>query len=163
GRLGARAGRSRGGAQTGSGEPTICRHTCGRSVSLNMVRRFDAPGTDRGSTPCAAAPAGGRCRDGRRVDCPGRAERGPVALESLTLRGQVLFPDGVLRAAEVVIADGRIRTVGAVESAPPEIIAPGFIDLQLNGAYGHDFTTNPETIFQVAAMLPQTGVTAFLP
>jgi N-acetylglucosamine-6-phosphate deacetylase len=40
--------------------------------------------------------------------------------------------------------------------------APGFIDLQLNGAFGVDFNTNPEDIDKVAARLPETGVTAFL-
>jgi N-acetylglucosamine-6-phosphate deacetylase len=43
------------------------------------------------------------------------------------------------------------------------LLAPGFIDLQLNGAFGHDFTTNPESIWPVAAGLPQYGVTSFLP
>lgn len=43
-----------------------------------------------------------------------------------------------------------------------KIIAPGFIDLQLNGAFGIDFTTQPEKIRDVAMQLPLTGVTAFL-
>jgi N-acetylglucosamine-6-phosphate deacetylase len=52
--------------------------------------------------------------------------------------------------AEVVEADGLL-------------LAPGFIDLQLNGAFGHDFTAEPTSIWAVAARLPQYGVTAFLP
>ena len=47
--------------------------------------------------------------------------------------------------------------------AAGQIVAPGFIDLQLNGALGDDFTEDPETIWRVAAALPQWGVTAFLP
>ena len=47
--------------------------------------------------------------------------------------------------------------------ATGSIIAPGFIDLQLNGAFGHDFTADPATIWQVAEGLPRYGVTAFLP
>ncbi len=43
------------------------------------------------------------------------------------------------------------------------IVAPGFIDLQLNGAFGDDFTVAPETIWRVAAGLPRWGVTSFLP
>lgn len=42
-------------------------------------------------------------------------------------------------------------------------LAPGLIDLQLNGAFGHDFTQTPESIWLVAADLPQYGVTGFLP
>jgi N-acetylglucosamine-6-phosphate deacetylase len=42
-------------------------------------------------------------------------------------------------------------------------VAPGFIDLQFNGGYGRDFTSNPESIAPVAARLPETGVVAFLP
>src|SRR5258706_15248713 len=43
------------------------------------------------------------------------------------------------------------------------LIAPGFIDLQLNGAFGLDFTAAPETIWEVGRRLPRYGVTAFLP
>ena len=42
-------------------------------------------------------------------------------------------------------------------------LAPGFIDLQINGAFGLDFTANPETIWQVGENLTRFGVTAFLP
>jgi N-acetylglucosamine-6-phosphate deacetylase len=43
------------------------------------------------------------------------------------------------------------------------ILAPGFIDLQFNGAFGYDLTNNPESIWRVAAQLPRYGVTSFLP
>jgi N-acetylglucosamine-6-phosphate deacetylase len=43
------------------------------------------------------------------------------------------------------------------------LVAPGLIDLQINGAFGHDFTSHPESIWDVGAMLPRSGVTAFLP
>ncbi len=42
-------------------------------------------------------------------------------------------------------------------------LTPGFIDLQVNGAFGYDFTADPTTIWHVAARLPRYGVTAFLP
>lgn len=43
------------------------------------------------------------------------------------------------------------------------IESPGFIDLQINGAAGHDLTNNPESVWRVGAALPRYGVTAFLP
>lgn len=39
----------------------------------------------------------------------------------------------------------------------------GFVDLQVNGGFGHDFTSRPDSIWEVAARLPEHGVTAFLP
>lgn len=42
-------------------------------------------------------------------------------------------------------------------------VCPGFIDLQVNGAFGHDFTADPRTIWEVAERLPRFGTTAFLP
>jgi len=41
--------------------------------------------------------------------------------------------------------------------------APGFVDWQLNGGFGLDFTENPASIWEVAAHLPEHGVTSFLP
>jgi len=43
------------------------------------------------------------------------------------------------------------------------VIAPGFIDLQCNGANGVDITTEPDRILDVAVELPRFGVTSFLP
>lgn len=84
-------------------------------------------------------------------------------MDTLTLTGQILFPDGVLRPGELTYSDGIITDVRGRADAPDQTIAPGFIDLQLNGAYGHDFTANPESVHHVAAHLLQTGVTGFLP
>lgn len=43
-----------------------------------------------------------------------------------------------------------------------KLIAPGFIDLQVNGGFGYDFSSEPESIEKVAQKLPSTGVTSFL-
>lgn len=73
------------------------------------------------------------------------------------------------------IEDGRIaRLVPAGEtprSPDPDSVlegdgllaAPGFIDLQINGAAGHDLTADPTSMWEVGAALPRYGVTAFLP
>jgi len=42
-------------------------------------------------------------------------------------------------------------------------VVPGFIDIQINGAFGSDFTEDPDAIWEVGARLPETGVTAFCP
>lgn len=42
-------------------------------------------------------------------------------------------------------------------------IVPGFIDIQINGGYGHDFTHDPASIWEVGSLLPASGVTSFCP
>lgn len=74
----------------------------------------------------------------------------------------------------VLIRGGQIESVAPVAYLPPPpeaeileatglILVPGFIDLQLNGGFGRDFTHEPAAIWEVAAKLPRYGVTAFLP
>ena len=77
---------------------------------------------------------GGRDLTGRRLD--------------LTARGRVL--------ADRETATTTIDATGLT-------VAPGFVDLQVNGAYDHDFTTDPDSMWDAATRLPETGVTAFLP
>ena len=43
------------------------------------------------------------------------------------------------------------------------LVAPGFIDVQLNGAHGIDLTSSPAQVWDVAGLLPRYGVSAFLP
>jgi N-acetylglucosamine-6-phosphate deacetylase len=43
------------------------------------------------------------------------------------------------------------------------IVSPGFIDIQINGGFGHDFTQDPTTIWAVGAHLPRLGITSFAP
>lgn len=42
-------------------------------------------------------------------------------------------------------------------------VSPGFLDIQINGAFGSDFTEDPASIWTVGARLPSMGVTAFCP
>ena len=73
----------------------------------------------------------------------------------------------------VLVEDGTVTWVGMgsaperpdeeVVAAPGEIIAPGFVDLQVNGFGGHDAAAGPEAIRAISEALPATGVTAFLP
>ena len=42
-------------------------------------------------------------------------------------------------------------------------VAGGFLDLQINGGWGHHFSESPESIWDVGEQLVAHGVTAFLP
>lgn len=86
----------------------------------------------------------------------------------------LLTPTERLDDAALLIQDERIVKIGKSDSltgplearqidAQGKILAPGFMDAQLNGAFGDDFTANPETIWRVAEKLPRYGVTGFLP
>jgi N-acetylglucosamine-6-phosphate deacetylase len=75
--------------------------------------------------------------------------------------------DGVLVEGDTITWVGRgappERPDEEVVAAPGEIIAPGFIDLQVNGFAGHDAAAGADAIAAVSEALPATGVTAFLP
>lgn len=85
----------------------------------------------------------------------------------------VVTPDAVIEGGSVLVDGGRINAVEGPEWTPPAaaeaydagglVLAPGFIDLQVNGGFGLDFTADPATIWDVAAQLPRYGVTGFLP
>lgn len=70
--------------------------------------------------------------------------------------------DGLVASVELA-GSGRARDPADVIQAAGLLAAPGFIDLQLNGAAGFDLTTDPFAIWSVGAALPRYGVTAFLP
>ena len=50
-----------------------------------------------------------------------------------------------------------------ITALPGELIAPGLIDLQVNGFAGHDAAAGADAIAAISKALPATGVTAFLP
>jgi N-acetylglucosamine-6-phosphate deacetylase len=92
----------------------------------------------------------------------------------LITNAAVHTPDECIDGGSILIDGGRIaafgrggdvtRPAGArVVDASGLIACPGFIDLQFNGGFGHDFTDDPSSIWEVAAALPRYGVTAFLP
>jgi N-acetylglucosamine-6-phosphate deacetylase len=91
-------------------------------------------------------------------------------MTDLTLSGPALIPASESRITEATlyIEHGIIARVTPDLDASADIvtggyIAPGFIDLQINGAFGADFTSDGRTVIDVAARLPATGVTSFLP
>ena len=60
-----------------------------------------------------------------------------------------------------VVSEGRLE--GPVLDASGLVVAPGFIDVQVNGAFGFDFTEDPASIWDAGRALPRTGVTSFCP
>ena len=72
-------------------------------------------------------------------------------------------------SGDVVVDDERIVSTPSSVSATTTLdatgcrVVPGFVDLQCNGGFGIDFTSAPEHAHHVAARLPETGVTSFLP
>jgi N-acetylglucosamine-6-phosphate deacetylase len=91
-------------------------------------------------------------------------------VSSLTLRGDILLGRGSTRG-ELHIEAGRIVGIertparGVPRSSKYEAayIAPGFVDLQVNGGFGVEVGEDAEAIRTLSARLPETGVTAFLP
>lgn len=86
-----------------------------------------------------------------------------------TLRGRLVVGHELVEGA-LVIERGRIaevrrgrpgEPVGAVYEAP--IVAPGYIDLQVNGGFGVEVDGNPASFRTLARRLPERGVTAYLP
>src|SRR5215207_6456330 len=87
------------------------------------------------------------------------------------LFGNVLAPEPLGRAA-VVVEGGRILEIVRsphLADLPrerrevPGLICPGFIDLQVNGAFGVEAGPDLVTLAKLARELPKTGTTSFLP
>lgn len=72
--------------------------------------------------------------------------------------GDLLLRDGH------IVARGEAATASSVRRIDGSGLraVPGFIDLQVNGAAGHDLTADPASLWDVAAALPRYGVTSFL-
>lgn len=58
---------------------------------------------------------------------------------------------------------GRGQDLGLVIDADGLIVAPGFVDIQINGGHGIDLLSSPERLWELGNALPQHGVTSFLP
>ncbi len=87
---------------------------------------------------------------------------------SITLAGRTLLPDGSFSEATVRVQDGRIDAIetnidSRADIATPGWIIPGLVDLQVNGGFGFDVTADLTTTSALAARLPATGVTSFVP
>jgi N-acetylglucosamine-6-phosphate deacetylase len=76
------------------------------------------------------------------------------------LRGRSLRP-GTVGVRDGVVAEVPRR---AVRDLPEGwVVAPGFVDVQVNGFAGAEVGDDPDALAAIAAALPRTGVTAFCP
>lgn len=68
-------------------------------------------------------------------------------------------------SGDLHVRDGLLATSGdgPVLDATGLLVAPGLVDLQVNGAHGADITAEPHRLWEVAAALSAYGVTSFLP
>lgn len=83
-------------------------------------------------------------------------------------------PQGWIKDACISIAEGRLIQIAPLAEAnllpagkriecPGRIASPGWIELQINGAFGVDFAEQPEKMWEIGARLSEFGLTAFLP
>jgi N-acetylglucosamine-6-phosphate deacetylase len=95
---------------------------------------------------------------------------GVTGADLVVTGGKELSSSGPAPArADVAVVGGRIADPAAAPAGAPTLdaagllVAPGFVDLQCNGAAGIDLTAEPERLWELAAVLPRWGVTAWLP
>jgi len=70
------------------------------------------------------------------------------------------------RSLAITIGDGRITSMREGPAHESAYLAPGLIDLQINGYRGHDLnaeTLHPQTVVDLAREVARTGVTTFFP
>lgn len=89
-------------------------------------------------------------------------------------KATLITPTETIPNGTLLIDQGKILALGPdhtisipqgarVLVAEGQILAPGLVELQINGGFGLDFTEKPESLWQVAEGLPRYGVTSFLP
>jgi N-acetylglucosamine-6-phosphate deacetylase len=78
--------------------------------------------------------------------------------------GARIVSPGFVRVVDGVIAEAGEGRTDAEITLETGILAPGLVDLQVNGYFGHDLVdVDPAGWATVVTRLPETGVTAFLP
>jgi len=84
---------------------------------------------------------------------------------------QIFTPDRLAVNPIINIKHGKILGFGedavsdslTVFDLPDYDLVPGFVELQINGAFGVDFTQDPTKVWQVGRRLTELGITIFLP
>jgi N-acetylglucosamine-6-phosphate deacetylase len=91
-------------------------------------------------------------------------------VKSVALRGRVvtdheIWPDGtvLVEVSRIVRLSRGPLEADEVHEYPDCLIAPGFVDLQINGSFGVDVATEPGRVPELSKKLVATGTTAYLP
>ena len=83
----------------------------------------------------------------------------------------VVLIDKIAAASSILVENGKIRSIDAtLEHAADEtidgtglLLAPGFIDLHIHGMHNNIIDDGPDDLETICRILPQYGVTGFLP
>ncbi|HKH75440.1 MAG TPA: N-acetylglucosamine-6-phosphate deacetylase [Rubrobacteraceae bacterium] len=88
-----------------------------------------------------------------------------VALHGRVVTDYEVWPDGTVLVEGDRVAEVRPepRAAGEIHEYPNHLILPGFVDLQVNGAFGIDAATEPERLSELSGKLLSTGTTSYLP
>jgi len=93
----------------------------------------------------------------------------PSGHNRFSVTGRLLVDGRLVAGALVVDGDRIVEVRGGLAGALPEprfdadLVSPGLIDLQCNGAFGLEVGADPAALRALASRLPETGVTTFLP
>lgn len=90
-----------------------------------------------------------------------------MSYEIVCFQGGEILGDEGWKVEDLWVCQGKVVQARPRADRVVEVsglrIAPGWIDLQCNGAFGVDFSHHPEEVENVAKQLPCFGITAFLP
>ena len=91
-----------------------------------------------------------------------------VALSGQIVTDYEVWPGGTVllegRSIREVSPDGSLLAeADEVHEHGDSLLLPGFVDLQVNGAFGVDVATKPSRLAELSRALLQTGATAYLP
>lgn len=87
------------------------------------------------------------------------------------IQGNLVLPEGI-SYGQLLMREGKIEKIitneasfspNATSFSDSHLIAPGFIDVQINGAFGKEFKSDADAIPTVCRGLPKFGTTSFCP
>jgi N-acetylglucosamine-6-phosphate deacetylase len=96
------------------------------------------------------------------------AEEGRMALQGRVVTDYEVWPEGTVLIEGGSITDvspdgSLLEDADEIRAYPDSLLLPGFVDLQVNGAFGVDVATEPSRVAELSRALLSTGTTAYLP